>query len=457
MSNKNNDIATSLATLGLDEKILKALKEKGYESATPIQKALIPEMFTHSDIMAGAQTGTGKTAGFTLPILQILSRKFKEGQHYPKAVIIVPTRELARQVETSVEVYGKYLPLKSIVLYGGANLTSQANRLKAGVDIIVATSGRLLEHINQKNVNLEGVDYLVLDEADTILDMGFVHEVSKILQHLPSRRQNVLISATLSGSVKRLAEQILTKPKLIEVDSMGTSATNVAQMVYPVDKDKKSELLSYLIGSRNYQQVLVFVRKKEVADEVTKELNLSGLKTAVIHGSKSSGDRKRALEGFKEGTIRVLVATDIAARGLDIPNLEVVMNYDIPHVTGDYIHRIGRTGRAGSKGLAVTLISPTEMIALKDVEKLMGKAIPQEMLEGYAPKIIATQKGARKNPNEVKKADGAFGKKKKKSTTFSSTKKRKTTKRDGFKVYDAAKPKDDKKSIKSKKSGRGRR
>ena len=454
MADKTHENTTSLATLGLDEKILKALKDKGYESATPIQKALIPAMFTRADIMAGAQTGTGKTAGFTLPILQELSRNFVEGQHYPKAVIIVPTRELAKQVEASVEAYGKYLPLKSIVLYGGANLTSQANRLKAGVDIIVSTSGRLLEHINQKNVNLESVDYLVLDEADTILDMGFVHEVSKILQHLPQRRQNVLISATLSGSVKRLAEQILTKPKLIEVDSMGTSADTVEQIVYPVEKEKKTELLSYLIGSRNYQHVLVFVRKKEVADEVTKELNLSGLKTAVIHGGKSSGERTRALEGFKEGKIRVLVATDIAARGLDIPNLAVVMNYDIPHVTGDYIHRIGRTGRAGAKGLAITLISPTEMVALKDVEKLMGKAIAQEKLEGYAPKVEVKQKGARKNPKEHKKADGAFGKKKKKSTTFSSTKKRKTTKRDGFKVYDAAKPKDDKKS---KKRGRGRK
>ena len=447
----------SLATLGLSSDILKALNEKGYESATPIQKALIPAIFTRRDIMAGAQTGTGKTAGFSLPILQELSKNFVEGQHYPKAVILVPTRELAKQVQASVEAYGKYLPLKSIVLYGGANLTSQANRLKMGVDIIVATSGRLLEHIHQKNVNLESVDYLVLDEADTILDMGFVHEVSKILQHLPSRRQNILISATLSGSVKRLAEQILTKPKLIEVDSMGTSANTVEQMVYPVEKEKKSELLSYLIGSRNYQQVLVFVRKKEVADEVTKELNLSGLKTAVIHGGKSSGERNRALEGFKEGKIRVLVATDIAARGLDIPTLGVVMNYDIPHVTGDYIHRIGRTGRAGAEGLAITLISPTEMIALKDVERLMGKSIPQERLDGYAPKIDVVQRGARKKPNEVKKADGAFGKKKKKSTTFSSTKKRKTTKRDGFKVYDAGKPKDDKQKNKKRKDSKKRK
>ena len=444
----------SLATLGLSAPILKALKEKGYASATPIQKALIPVMFSRRDIMAGAQTGTGKTAGFALPILQELSKMFAEGKHYPKAVILVPTRELARQVHDSFEAYGKFLPLKSTVLYGGANLTSQANRLKNGVDIIVATSGRLLEHIHQKNINLESVDYLVLDEADTILDMGFVHEVSKILQYLPSRRQNVLISATLSGSVKRLAEQILTKPKLIEVDSMGTTADMVEQIVYPVEKEKKAELLSYLIGSRNYQQVLVFVRKKELADEVAKELNLSGLKTAVIHGGKSSGDRARALDGFKEKKIRVLVATDIAARGLHIPALEVVMNYDIPHVTGDYIHRIGRTGRAGAKGLAITLISPTEMVALKDVERLMGKALSQERLEGYAPKVEIIQKGARKKSNEHKNTDGAFGKKKKKTVLVPKSKKRKTTKRDAFKAYDAAKPKTDKKD---KKRSRGRK
>lgn len=444
----------SLATLGLSSEILKALSDKGYESATPIQKALIPAMFSRRDIMAGAQTGTGKTAGFTLPILQELSKTFVEGKHYPKAVILVPTRELAKQVYESIEAYAKYLPLKSIVLFGGANLTSQANRLKLGVDIIVATSGRLLEHIGQKNIDLDGVDYLVLDEADTILDMGFVHEVSKILQYLPLRRQNVLISATLSGSVKRLAEQILQKPKLIEVDSMGTAAHSVEQMVYPVEKEKKTELLSYLIGSRNYQQVLVFVRKKDVADEVSKELKLSGLSTAVIHGAKSSGERSRALQGFKEGKIRVLVATDIAARGLDIPTLGVVMNYDIPHVIGDYIHRIGRTGRAGSKGLAITLISPLEMVALKDVEKLMGKSIPQERLEGYAPKALPKQKGARKNPNEHKNIDGAFGKKKTKTTSAPKSKKRKTTKRDGFKTFDAAKPKSDNKNIKR---GRGKK
>ena len=442
----------SLATLGLSQEILKALKDKGYESATPIQKELIPSMFAGRDIMAGAQTGTGKTAGFVLPILQEIMRDFREGSHAVKALIVVPTRELARQVHESVEAYAKYLPLKSTVLYGGSNMTSQANRLKAGVDIVVSTSGRLLEHIGQKNLALERVQYLVLDEADTILDMGFVHEVTQVISHLPQKRQNVLISATLSGSVKRLAEQILHRPKLIEVDSMGTSAQNVKQIIHPVSRELKMELLSFLIGSKNYKQVLVFVRKKQEADEVAKELNLSGLKTFVIHGDKSSGVRARALGAFKEGKTRVLVATDIAARGIDIPNLEVVINYDIPHVTGDFIHRIGRTGRAGKRGLAITLLSPKEEIAMKDVERLIGKAIERVEIDGYTPKVEKAQRGARKTKDVKKKTDGAFGRKK--DATTPSKKKRKVTKRDAFKAYDAAKPKKD---DKKKNSKRGRK
>jgi len=314
----------------------------------------------------------------------------------------------------------------------------------------VATSGRLLEHIGQKNIELNTVRYLVLDEADTILDMGFVHEVMQVIEMLPNKRQNILISATLTGAVKRLAERILHKPKLIEVDSMGTSASNVSQVVHPVMKERKMELLSFLIGSRNYQQVLVFVRKKQEADEVASELNLSGLKTSVIHGDKSSGVRKRALEAFKEGKVRVLVATDIAARGLDIPNLAVVMNYDIPHITGDFVHRIGRTGRAGKKGLAITLVSPKEEIALKDVERLIGKAIERDEIEGYTPKIEKTQRGARVTVNKKKKTDGAFGRKK--SSSIDTKKKRKTTKRDGYQMFDT--PKKEKKETKRGKKRR---
>ena len=441
----------SLATLGLSSEIIKALKDKGYESATPIQKALIPVVLNGHDVMAGAQTGTGKTAGFALPILHNLAQNRVEGKHNLGAIVIVPTRELARQVHESFEAYAKYLPLKSVLLYGGANMTAQANRLKAGVDIIVSTSGRLLEHIAKKNINLEAVRYLVLDEADTILDMGFVHEVMQVINLLPKKRQNILISATLSGSVKRLATDILHKPKLVEVDSMGTSAAMVKLLVHPVEKERKNELLSFMIGSKNYKQVLVFVRKKEVADEVANELNLSGLKTSVIHGDKTSGVRTRALSAFKEGRIRVLVATDIAARGLDIPNLAVVMNYDIPHVTGDFIHRIGRTGRAGKEGLALTLVSPKEEVALKDVERLLGKAIEREEIEGYTPKVEKAQRGARKTVDIKKKTDGAFGRKKSKESTG---KKRKTTKRDGFKSFDSKPKKEKSKRDVSKKRGR---
>jgi len=436
----------SLATLGLSSEIIKALKEKGYETATPIQEALIPTILKGQDVMAGAQTGTGKTAAFALPILHELSKNSVDGKHHLRAIVIVPTRELARQVHESFEAYGKYLPLKSVLLYGGANMRSQANRLKRGVDVIVSTSGRLLEHIGAKNINLEAVRYLVLDEADTILDMGFVHEVMQVINFLPQKRQNILISATLSGSVKRLGTDILTKPKLVEVDSMGSSAAKVKLVIYPVERERKSELLSYLIGSRNYKQVLVFVRKKQEADEVAQELNLSGLKTSVIHGDKSSGVRTRALSAFKEGKVRVLVATDIAARGLDIPNLAVVMNYDIPHVTGDFVHRIGRTGRAGQEGLAITLVSPKEEVALKDVERLLGRMIRREEIEGYAPKVEKVQRGARKTVDTKKRTDGAFGRKKSKE---SSGKKRKTTKRDGFKKFET-KPKKER----SKKRGR---
>lgn len=422
----------SLGSLGLSPKIVQSLQEKGYKSATKIQEALIPAIFKGHDIMAGAQTGTGKTAGFALPILHNLAKqeKVKEENNNAtlRAIVIVPTRELANQVFESFKSYGKYLPLRSVVLYGGSNMTAQANRLKTGVDIVVATPGRLIEHLEKKHLKVEAVEYLVFDEADTILDMGFMNEVRRVIDYLPTKRQNILISATLSGSVKRLANETLHKPLLIEVDSMGTSAKDVELFVYPVEKERKIELLSYVIGSRNYQRVLVFVRKKEQADEVVKELNLNGLKSMVIHGDKTSGARTRALNAFKERQIRVLVATDIAARGLDISDLGVVMNYDIPHVIGDFVHRIGRTGRAGQKGIAITLVSPKEEVALRDVEQLLGKQIKRVEIEDYTPKVEKQQRGARKI-QEKKKVDGAFGHKK---TKVKTGKKRKTTKRDGF-------------------------
>ncbi len=430
----------SLDTLNISREIIEALEAKGYEEATDIQKELIPSMFGGRDILAGAQTGTGKTAGFAVPILQMLAKEYK-GKHTLKALVIVPTRELAKQVHASFEAYGKNLPLKTIALYGGSNMTSQTRGLVNGVDIVVGTSGRILEHIKQKNMSVDKVAHLVLDEADTILDMGFVNEVMEIFSYLPQERQNVFISATLSGAVKRLADKILHRIKLIEVDSMGTSAKNVTQVIHPVLKEQKNELLSYLIGSRNYKQVLVFVRKKFEADRVAEELTLSGLKTAVIHGDKSSGNRSRALNDFKEGKVRVLVATDIAARGLDIPALKIVINYDIPHVKGDYIHRIGRTGRAGSEGLAITLLCPEEENSLKDVEKVLKKRIKREEVEGYEFKAPTAKKIAKKSAKEHKKTDGAFGKRKKHSASAPTKKKRKVTKRDGFKQLDRQKKK----------------
>lgn len=424
----------SLGSLGLCDGLLRSVKDKGYKEATTIQKNLIPAILSGRDIIAGAQTGSGKTAGFALPILHKLNQKEnnqKENnqKYYPKVLVLVPTRELARQIYTSFKEYGKYIDLRYAVLYGGAKISTQANRLLSGIDIIVATSGRLLEHIHRKNISLASIEYLVLDEADTILDMGFIHEISQIFEYIPKKRQNILISATLTPALKNLAGQILIKPKLIEADKIAKIDT-IQQTLYPVTRERKTELLSYLIGSNNYTQVLLFVRKKELIDELCLVLNKNGLKSEAIHGGKSSGARDRALERFKAGSIRVLVASDIAARGLDIPSLEVVISYDIPHVLGDYIHRIGRTGRAGKNGLAIILSSPEESISLKDLERLLGKAIPKEILPEYAPEKIYSKVKKTKTKQETKKIAGAFGEKKNRPKR--SSKKRKITKRDAW-------------------------
>lgn len=418
-------------TLHLKVPLLQVLDELGYTSPTTIQGQLIPAIFSNRDVLAGAQTGTGKTAGYALPILQDLAGKLEDERHYPKAVVLVPTRELAKQVYDSFRRYGRYLPLFSTGLFGGVKFDVQANGLKRGMDIIIATPGRLLEHLQKKSLTLEGVKYLVLDEADTILDMGFLGEVSQVIRYLPKKRQNILISATLSVPLKKLSRELLVKPECIEVDSMGTVSEGVAQSVYPVESEKKLELLAYLIGCEQGKQALVFVRKKCEADRVGEGLQEMGLQVGVIHGDKTSADRMRRLTAFKRGDLRVLVATDIAARGIDIPSLERVYSYDIPHVIQDYIHRIGRTGRAGKEGKAVLLVSPPESVALKDLEKLLKRQIPRTVLDGYAPKVLEV-KQTRKRSGETKKTAGAFGKKKKKLPV----KKRKTTKRDGFKTLD---------------------
>ena len=439
----------SFSTLGLSEDIIKALTERGYKEPTSIQKELVPAIMTGRDILASAQTGTGKTAGFILPILQSLMENQSKKEHTLRALILVPTRELARQVSEHIKAYSHYLPINGMAIYGGSPIGVQARRIAEGVDILVGTPGRVLEHLTQKNIDLKSVDYFVLDEADTILDMGFIKEVSQVIQSLKDKRQNVLVSATLPGTLKTLSRELLHRPLWIETASMGTAAELVRQVVYPVEKEKKLELLSYLIGSRNYPQVLVFVRKKTEADQVAGELVLSGLKTAVIHGDKASGARNRALSDFRERRVRVLVATDIVARGLDIRGLDVVINYDIPHVAQDFIHRIGRTGRAGREGLAITLSSPDESVALRSVEHMLGKALSVEKIPGYAPLTQTERKGARKNSSEKRvNTAGAFGKKKSASTT----KKRKTTKRDGFKALSSSARKQNKKS-----RGRGRK
>lgn len=430
----------SFSTLGLFPDIIKALTQRGYEEPTAIQQELIPAIMLGRDILASAQTGTGKTAGFVLPILHAMMEKQTQKQlvggdiaeqHVLRALILVPTRELARQVGEHTQAYAQFLPLKSTVVYGGSPMGAQARRLAEGVDILIGTPGRVIEHIVQKNLDLKSVDYFVLDEADTILDMGFIKEVSQIIQTLKSKRQNILISATLPGTLKVLSQELLHRPLQIEMAPMGSTVGLVRQVVYPVEKERKPELLSYLIGSRNYQQVLVFVRKKAEADQVAEELVASGLEAVAIHGDKTSGNRSRALSDFREKKVRVLVATDIAARGLDIKELDIVINYDIPHVTQDFIHRIGRTGRAGRKGLAITLGSPDESVALKLVERMLGRALDVEVIPGYAPPVEPQRRGARKSsPDKKAKTAGAFGKKKPPTTT----KKRKTTKRDELKA-----------------------
>lgn len=437
-----------LSKLGLSPEIIKAMRARGYKEPTPIQKELIPAIMSGHDVLAGAQTGTGKTAAYVLPLLQklmniSLSESTTTQRHPLRALILVPTKELARQVEEHILAYGLYLPTKSTVVYGGSPLSTQAKHIKAGIDILVGTPGRILEHLEKKTLDIRSVDYFVLDEADTILDMGFIKEVLQIIQSMRRKRQNIFISATPSGALKSLSQELLQKPLKIEVAGKGRMADLIKLVLHPVEKEKKLELLSYLIGFRNYQQVLVFVRKKSEADEVAEELTVSGLETTVIHGDRSPGARSRALNDFKEKKVRVLVATDIAARGLDIKELDVVINYDIPHVTEDFIHRVGRTGRAGRKGMAITLSSPEESVALKSVERLIGRALSVEVIPGYEPPSLEKHKGARKNSSKTKtKTAGAFGRKK----IGVTTKKRKTTKRDKFGSVPAPEEKYKKKS-----------
>ncbi len=377
----------SFAELGLSAELLRAVSEQGYTEATPVQAQAIPVILQGRDVLAGAQTGTGKTAGFTLPLLQRLSihgnRSTSPALHPVRALILTPTRELAAQVEESVKTYGKYLPLKPAVVFGGVNIDPQIKALKAGVDILVATPGRLLDHVQQRTVNLSKVEIFVLDEADRMLDMGFINDIKKIIALLPPVRQNLMFSATYSEDIRELADKILKDPAQIEVARRNTAAELVKQSVFEVNKDRKRELLQKLILDNDWQQVLVFTRTKHGASRLADQMAKSGITTAAIHGDKGQSARTQALADFKDGKVRVLVATDIAARGLDIDQLPHVINYELPHVAEDYVHRIGRTGRAGSSGEAISLVCGEEIKSLKEIEKMLKMNLEKQTMPGF--------------------------------------------------------------------------
>ncbi|HJP37837.1 MAG: DEAD/DEAH box helicase [Gammaproteobacteria bacterium] len=372
--------------LGLSAELLRAIQEQGYAEATPIQQQAIPLVLEGRDILAGAQTGTGKTAGFTLPLLQHLQMTAADGRKRRiRALILTPTRELAAQVAESVRTYGRHLPYKTAVIYGGVSINPQISKLHKGVDIVVATPGRLLDHLQQGTINLGAVDMLVLDEADRMLDMGFIRDIRKVLKVLPAHRQNLLFSATFSKEIRKLADNLLNSPIEVQVARRNTTVELVTQIVHPVDRRRKRELLSHLIGAENWQQVLVFTRTKHGANRLAEQLSNDGLKATAIHGNKSQGARTRALADFKSGAARVLVATDVAARGLDIDRLPHVVNYELPNVPEDYVHRIGRTARAGHEGHAISLVCIDELKLLESIEHLLESKIEQQTIPGYEP------------------------------------------------------------------------
>ena len=375
----------SFNSLGLSDALLKAISKKGYTAPSPIQQKAIPPILEGKDVLASAQTGTGKTAGFTLPILQTLSQG-KHLSHRPiRALILTPTRELAAQILANIKEYGEFLDLRSAVIFGGVNQKPQVAQLRQGVDILVATPGRLIDLQNQGLLTLSKVEILVLDEADRMLDMGFLRDIERILKVLPAKRQNLMFSATFSKDIKKLAMGILHKPVQVEATPENTTVDAITQKVYPVAKEKKTELIIKLITEGNWQQILVFTRTKQGANKLTEAMISAGIKAAAIHGNKGQGARTKALAGFKNGSLTALVATDIAARGLDIPLLPHVINFELPNIPEDYVHRIGRTGRAGANGEAISLFSPDETTFLRDIEKLIGMKIPTENIAGFEP------------------------------------------------------------------------
>ncbi len=375
----------SFDNLGLSASLLKAVKAQGYDKASPIQAKGIPPILQGKDIMAAAQTGTGKTAAFTLPLLQNLAKGKPAKSNHVRALVLTPTRELAAQVEESVVNYGKHMNLRSTVVFGGVKINPQMMRLRKGCDVLVATPGRLLDLFNQNAIKFKDLEVLVLDEADRMLDMGFIHDIKKIIALLPKQRQNLLFSATFSPEIRRLAQGIVSKPVEISVSPPNAAANTVKQWLCPVDKKRKPALLAHLIKEHNWQQVLVFSRTKHGANKLTQFLLDNDIKSAAIHGNKSQGARTKALANFKRGAVQVLVATDIAARGIDISDLPYVVNFDLPNVPEDYVHRIGRTGRAGANGLAVSLVAADEITLLRDIEKLINKELDRKLIDGFEP------------------------------------------------------------------------
>jgi ATP-dependent RNA helicase RhlE len=370
--------------LGLSAELLRAVDKQGYQTATPIQQQAIPLILEGRDVLAGAQTGTGKTAGFTLPMLQRLQHGTVNRRRV-RALVLTPTRELAAQVADSARCYGEYLPFRAAVIYGGVSINTQIAKLRKGVDIVVATPGRLLDHLQQGTIDLGAVECLVLDEADRMLDMGFIRDIRKIMKALPEERQNLLFSATFSKEIRSLAADLLSSPTEISVATNGRPAEGIDQVVYKVDRRRKRELLSHTIGAQNWRQVLVFTRTKHGANRLATQLEADGLTCAAIHGNKSQAARVRALHEFKTGKVRVLVATDVAARGLDIERLPHVVNFELPHVPEDYVHRIGRTARAGHTGQALSLVCVDEHKLLDDIEKLLQMKISKQAVPGYEP------------------------------------------------------------------------
>lgn len=393
----------SFSTLGLSAGLLRAIDDQGYSAPTPIQSKAIPLILAGRDLLAAAQTGTGKTAAFTLPLIQRLqtSRTGRPPKHVVRGLVLTPTRELAGQVCDSVRAYGRHTSLRTTMICGGLSMRAQIDALRRGVDVLVATPGRLLDHVNHKTVNLAGVEILVFDEADRMLDMGFMPDIRRILALLSKQRQNLLFSATFSDPIRTLADSLLTDPVTIELGARNAPAALVSHQVHRVDRSRKQALLSHLVSSGNWPRTLVFTRTKHGADRLAQQLERDGLNATALHGDKSQGARSRALADFKRGKVRILVATDIAARGIDIDQLPHVVNYDLPMAPEDYIHRIGRTGRAGNSGTAISLVCAEEVASLKAIQRLLGRTLPSSEVEGFAPSQAVRTESALAQPQRA--------------------------------------------------------